>query len=125
MIGMVDLHVTSRAQGDTARFGVGSATQQMLQLPVLTATECRAKYRAVRLRDDDQICAGGEAGRDSCRGDSGGGLLRAEDVTAAPLRPWYLMGVVSFGSRDCGNGSPGVYTRVSGYVDWIRRNVRP
>ena len=33
-------------------------------------------------------------------------------------------GIVSFGRPECGNGDPAVYTRVSNYIDWIRRNVR-
>ena len=27
-------------------------------------------------------------------------------------KAWYLIGIVSFGSKKCGNGVPGIYTRV-------------
>lgn len=27
-------------------------------------------------------------------------------------KPWYLIGIVSFGSKKCGSGVPGIYTRV-------------
>lgn len=38
---------------------------------------------------------------------------------------WYLEGIVSFGNR-CGlEGWPGVYTRVSDYIDWIQRSLKP
>jgi len=40
-------------------------------------------------------------------------------------KPWYLIGVVSFGDARCGNGKPGVYTRVEHYIGWIRSNLRP
>jgi secreted trypsin-like serine protease len=37
----------------------------------------------------------------------------------------YLKGLVSFGTRKCGNGYPGVYTNLAVYTDWIRSNLRP
>ena len=67
----------------------------------------------------DQICAGGEVGKDVCKGDSGGGMFYEEkDVT-----PWYLLGIVSYGSRVCADGEPSVFTRMSSYVPWIRENL--
>ncbi|XP_063724326.1 thrombin-like enzyme BjussuSP-1 [Symsagittifera roscoffensis] len=53
---------------------------------------------------------------DSCGGDSGGPVY--------PLRrgrPLCLYGVVSYGSVTC--SGYGIYTRVSAYLDWIRRRV--
>lgn len=72
-----------------------------------------------------QLCAGGEIGVDSCRGDSGGPLI-ALDRTSR-IKPYnFIVGVVSFGPTPCGlPGWPGVYTKVSEYVDWIKRNVEP
>ena len=37
----------------------------------------------------------------------------------------YQLGITSFGARHCGRGTPGVYTNVAEYVDWIRANVEP
>lgn len=69
-----------------------------------------------------QICAGGEAGKDSCDGDSGGPLMT--EVNAYEPR-FELVGVVSYGPKVCGTaGVPGVYTHVYKYVDWIQQSVR-
>ena len=62
------------------------------------------------------MCVGGELGKDVCSGDSGGGLFyKRRDVT-----PWYLLGIVSYGSRMCADGQSSVFTRISSYVCWIR-----
>lgn len=38
---------------------------------------------------------------------------------------WYMSGITSFGTTSCGTDSiPGVYTKVSSYVDWIVENMR-
>ena len=58
---------------------------------------------------------------DSCSGDSGGPLMVQEDEE----NKMYLRGVVSFGTRKCGKGFPGVYTDISYYIDWIKRNLNP
>ncbi len=36
------------------------------------------------------------------------------------------IGIVSFGSTNCGNGVlPGVYTRVTAYLEWVYKHLRP
>lgn len=62
------------------------------------------------------ICAGDKE-RDACDGDGGGPLVCRQAGV------WVQHGVVSFGIG-CGRaGVPGVYTRVSAFVDWINRVV--
>jgi secreted trypsin-like serine protease len=37
-----------------------------------------------------------------------------------------LLGLVSFGPRSCGlSNFPGVYTRISSYMEWILKNIEP
>lgn len=86
---------------------------------------CNEVYSSQRRRIvDSQICAGGEKGKDSCRGDSGGPLMgNYKDGQGNSYT--YLAGLVSYGPSPCGmEGWPGVYTRVSNYVDWIERTIR-
>ncbi len=35
------------------------------------------------------------------------------------------VGVVSFGPEACGDGRPGVYTRITAYMGWIVENLLP
>ena len=60
-------------------------------------------------------------GSDSCNGDSGGPLVYRICTDC----PYYQVGLVSFGASKCGNGSPGVYTRVVAFMDWIGQNMEP
>ena len=60
-----------------------------------------------------------EGGIDTCQGDSGGPLVCQENSTA----PFVLQGVTSFGIGCAEPGYPGVYTRVSKYVNWIQSHI--
>ena len=63
------------------------------------------------INPDRQVCAGGEAGKSACRGDSGGGLFIRQEQPREGA--WYLFGIVSFGGFDCVAEVPEVYTRYS------------
>ncbi|XP_061300346.1 serine protease 33 [Pezoporus flaviventris] len=106
-----------------ARDGAAPRRLQELEVPVLALSTCRRLYgidmgRALppRAIHADMVCAGyAEGQRDTCKGDSGGPL----SCRAGGGR-WALAGVVSWG-QGCGvPNRPGVYTRVSAYVTWIR-----
>jgi len=77
------------------------------------------------MEESEQICAGGERGKDSCSGDSGGPLVIApqggganNDDGSEDLQ----LGLTSYG-LGCANDSPAVYTRISGYETWIKDRV--
>lgn len=86
--------------------------------------ECNDSYKNWRKLPKgiaaDQLCAGDPRGiSDACQGDSGGPL-----VTVSKEGQNRLVGVTSFG-RGCGSPVPGVYVRVSSYLDWIESVVWP
>lgn len=78
--------------------------------------------------DPGQLCAGGDKGKDACKGDSGGPLMVTlvnEDLGGSTVT--YQIGVVSYGpDSPCGTAPlPSIYTRVSAYVPWILDTIRP
>jgi secreted trypsin-like serine protease len=62
-------------------------------------------------------------GVDSCNGDSGGPFVYRDGNQAE--EPWYLVGVVSFGTKECAIGKPAVYTKITAYLSWIEKNLKP
>ncbi|KAH8354544.1 hypothetical protein KR084_000909, partial [Drosophila pseudotakahashii] len=94
------------------------------ELDPVSTEICNQRYASQRRTiTTNQMCAGGEEGVDSCRGDSGGPLM-LEDYSNGYAN-YYIAGVVSYGPTPCGlKGWPGVYTRVAAYLDWIENNVR-
>ena len=85
--------------------------------------KCRQMFKRAGYAKDvptNVVCAGyAEGGKDSCEGDSGGPLMVWSDEQAA----WVLAGVVSNGIRCAEPNLPGIYVRVSEYVDWINKYV--
>ncbi|XP_068622389.1 trypsin-1 isoform X2 [Battus philenor] len=103
--------------GRTSEGGQLPAIVQEVKVPILSLTQCRGmKYRASRITNN-MLCAG-RASTDSCQGDSGGPLLVQQG------EKYQIVGIVSWGVG-CGRpGYPGVYTRITRYLSWIRANLR-
>ena len=53
------------------------------------------------------------------QGDSGGPLIARD----GDLASYMVVGVVSGGTKRCGVGAPGLFTRVSSYRRWIVENL--
>ncbi|GAB6025562.1 AAEL001675-PA [Chamberlinius hualienensis] len=104
--------------------GTYSHILKKVDLPVLSNFDCQEKLRFTRLGSNFQlhpgfVCAGGEPGKDSCKGDGGGPLVCEFDGH------YVIAGIVSWGIG-CGLPNvPGVYVRVSEYLDWINSVIYP
>ncbi|XP_055850336.1 uncharacterized protein LOC129914911 [Episyrphus balteatus] len=96
------------------------------EVQVVPLNECQRVYSQSNVDlGTSQMCAGGQQGIDTCRGDSGGPLIGLDSYIKKRFY-YFIAGVVSIGRNPCGEqGWPGVYTRVSEYVDWIQQNIEP
>uniref|UniRef100_A0A1L8EG51 Putative trypsin n=1 Tax=Haematobia irritans TaxID=7368 RepID=A0A1L8EG51_HAEIR len=83
-----------------------------IQVPVVKKSTCNNFFFG--MITDKQICISGKDGKSTCNGDSGGPLVYKEGETN------YVIGATSFGiALGCEKGWPGVFTRVTAYLDWI------
>ncbi|ODM99899.1 Ovochymase-2 [Orchesella cincta] len=97
----------------------GESTLQKVQLKLYDMEECKRLLLEKNIKiktdiDSSVICAGSnDVGFDSCSGDSGSALLVQRGNS------WVAIGIVSSGYGKCGAGRPGLYTRISSYMDFI------
>ncbi|XP_074495399.1 tissue-type plasminogen activator isoform X4 [Sebastes fasciatus] len=80
---------------------------------------CVPDVLSYRTITSNMLCAGDTRGHDdACKGDSGGPLVcRNNDKMT-------LMGVISWGDGCGQKDKPGVYTRVTHYIDWINSKIK-
>uniref|UniRef100_A0A8C4PZF9 Peptidase S1 domain-containing protein n=1 Tax=Eptatretus burgeri TaxID=7764 RepID=A0A8C4PZF9_EPTBU len=95
------------------------STLQELEISVISDQNCSDLYSTINdVITPRMMCAGFiEGGKDSCYGDSGGPLACQSRGT------WFLAGIVSWGYGCALPNFPGVYTRVTSVVDWIKQNM--
>lgn len=105
--------------------GTYQAILKKIDLPIVPNNVCQDSLRSTRLGPkfvlhNSFICAGGEAGKDACKGDGGSPLV-------CPIQGSYQLyhqvGVVAWGIG-CGSATPGVYADVSHFRNWIDQEMR-
>jgi secreted trypsin-like serine protease len=122
----IDLATENPANGaDTYIAGWGTTTEGgdtsdallWVTLPYVSFSDCSKVYDG--LDEDLQVCAGGQEGKDSCQGDSGGALFTSSDPETNTDAS--VFGINSFGFG-CGRaGTPGVYASVAGFAgEWLK-----
>lgn len=97
-----------------------------IDVPMVPRDECQTKLRTTRLGKffelhESFVCAGGEPGKDTCKGDGGGPL-----VCPIPGHKdrYYEIGIVAWGIGCGENGTPGVYASVPLFRDWIDSQMK-
>ena len=99
-------------------FRIAAPKLRQVTVPIWENRKCSTMYK--RNLTDSFLCAGYEqGGQDACQGDSGGPLM-----VEGPEQRMMLVGVVSHGIGCGAPGYPGVYTRVTTFMDWIDKNTR-
>ncbi|KAI2658363.1 Hyaluronan-binding protein 2 [Labeo rohita] len=97
-----------------------AVSPHLLDAKVLLISQKRCMSRNVygNRMDDSMMCAGYMQGKtDSCQGDSGGPLVCQKDETH------YIYGVVSWGDRCGKKNRPGIYARVTKFINWINEKM--
>ncbi|XP_073531346.1 serine protease 56 [Phyllobates terribilis] len=90
------------------------------RVPVLSQELCRSSLGKDMLTST-MFCAGYlTGGIDSCQGDSGGPLT-CQDPSS---KQYMVYGITSWGDGCGERGKPGVYTRVTAFIDWIRNQMK-
>jgi len=110
------------------KFGSDGEYQVILkqvQMDVVRHDQCEDKFQESRLGrnfklDDSFICAGGQPGKDTCKGDGGGPLVCPSKSNPGQYEQ---AGIVAWG-LGCGSETPGVYadvTKALRFIDWATK----
>ncbi|XP_056619756.1 plasminogen-like [Triplophysa dalaica] len=104
--------------GETQGTG-GQGYLKEAAVPVIENNVCRSPLFLNGHVKEHEMCAGKiEGGTDTCQGDSGGPLV------CKTQNKFVLQGVTSWGVGCADAMKPGVYVRVSKFVEWIEKTIR-
>ena len=108
--------------GRKSEYGQISPVLREVHLPIISNAKCMAMYRMSGQNEWIPrifLCAGtANGGQDSCEGDSGGPL-----VIKGNNGRFQLAGIISWGIGCGDRNRPGVYTRISEFRNWIKKNT--
>ncbi|XP_076250481.1 phenoloxidase-activating factor 2-like [Rhynchophorus ferrugineus] len=98
-----------------------------IDLGLVSNPVCQDRLRTTRLGKFFQlhksfICAGGEPGKDTCKGDGGSPLVCP--VPGDTNDRYYQMGIVAWGIGCGENNIPGVYVNLALFRDWIDTQMK-
>uniref|UniRef100_G3WQC2 Transmembrane serine protease 3 n=1 Tax=Sarcophilus harrisii TaxID=9305 RepID=G3WQC2_SARHA len=104
--------------GATEEGGDASPVLNHAAVPLISNKVCNHKDVYGGIIAPSMLCAGYlKGGVDSCQGDSGGPLVCEE------MKIWKLVGATSFGIGCADVNKPGVYTRITSFLDWIHEQM--
>jgi len=117
-------HVTGWGKDAFGTTGNFQKILKKVEVPVVRKSACENVLQDTRLGrnfrlHDGMTCAGGEEGKDACKGDGGGPL-----VCKGRGGDYMLAGLVSWGIGCGERGLPGVYVDIPYYSEWINQNAR-
>ncbi|XP_064470247.1 serine proteinase stubble-like [Ornithodoros turicata] len=108
--------------GQTKENGSSASVLQEVSVPLIGHRECSRRFHNAGHKEsltERVFCAGYlRGGKDACQGDSGGPL-----VAQGNDGRWRLVGIVSWGIGCGRRGLPGVFTKISTYVPWIKNTT--
>ncbi|OXU29210.1 hypothetical protein TSAR_006593 [Trichomalopsis sarcophagae] len=94
----------------------GPISQVLKKLVTKTTSIRRCQAYQGAILQKTNICASRGQGYGTCAGDSGGPMVDANKKT--------IVGVVSGGNGRCGSGDPDVFTKVSHFVSYIKKEMK-
>lgn len=108
--------ITVSGWGSTSENGTNVSSLREVTVPYIPLDLCQALYSSTPYHvSNSMLCAGLiSGGKDACRGDSGGPAVNSNGT---------LIGIVSWGSGCARLFYPGVYVRVTEYLNWILSTI--
>lgn len=92
---------------------------QEVDLNIISDEVCQKTQSSTYLIKDSMMCAGWlKGGKDGCQGDSGGPLI-CQDGENQPV----LTGITSWGFGCGAPNKPGMWTKVSTYIPWLKSHM--
>jgi len=99
-----------------------------IELPLVPQSTCQDSLRKTRLGanfklHESFVCAGGEPGKDTCKGDGGSPLVcPIPGIGRKPYR-YMQVGIVAWGIGCGENSVPGVYASIPRAANWIQQKI--